>query len=191
MEADIPYHLGGMKMNKIYEKIYEFENFISSQECDLIIKNIECVDESNWHNGSHGKVLNKHQVEIEELREKITKKIKSIFVSYSRILGENTNIQKISVSDGSMSFHVDNVYDTDVKYGMVLYYNSDFSGGELEYPDLNIVYKPKSGSLLIHDANYSHGVRPVQSGIRYISTYFVEGTQDVPVIINLEHLNEN
>jgi hypothetical protein len=61
-------------------------------------------------------------------------------------------------------------------HGMVLYLNDDYEGGEIYYPDLKIAIKPKIGSLVIHPGtpDYSHGVLPVSSGIRYSSTAFVK-----------------
>jgi hypothetical protein len=60
------------------------------------------------------------------------------------------------------------------KFGAVLYFNDNFSGGELVYDKLNIEYKPVAGDLVIHPGTkiYSHGVNNVTSGARYVSTLF-------------------
>lgn len=68
-------------------------------------------------------------------------------------------------------------------YGLVLYLNTcdvDFVGGELYYPNLGIEYKPKAGDLVIHPGSdeYSHGVRNVTSGVRYIITSFAKTVKE-------------
>jgi hypothetical protein len=68
-------------------------------------------------------------------------------------------------------------------YGLVLYLNTcdtDFVGGELYYPNLGIEYKPKAGDLVIHPGSeeYSHGVRDVAFGVRYIITSFAKTVKE-------------
>lgn len=68
-------------------------------------------------------------------------------------------------------------------YGLVLYLNTcdvDFVGGELYYPNLEIEYKPMAGDLVIHPGSdeYSHGVRNVTSGVRYIITSFAKTVKE-------------
>lgn len=63
-----------------------------------------------------------------------------------------------------------------VAYGIVLYLNDDFSGGELFYEKLGLKIKPKRGMLVIHSAlpKYAHGVTEVLAGTRYGITLFVD-----------------
>ena len=53
-------------------------------------------------------------------------------------------------------------------YGIVIYFN-DFEGGELEYTEQNIIYKPEKGDFVIHYAkeHCAHGVKVVLSDVRY------------------------
>jgi len=59
-------------------------------------------------------------------------------------------------------------------WGLVLYINDDFEGGELYYPEKNITYVPKSGDLVIHGATkeFSHGTTKITSGTKYVATTF-------------------
>jgi predicted 2-oxoglutarate/Fe(II)-dependent dioxygenase YbiX len=66
-------------------------------------------------------------------------------------------------------------------FGIAIYLNEDFEGGELNYPDLNISIKPKKASILIHDAKLLHQVLPVAYGSRYSITTFVFGTESTKV----------
>jgi predicted 2-oxoglutarate/Fe(II)-dependent dioxygenase YbiX len=52
---------------------------------------------------------------------------------------------------------------------IVYFLNDDFAGGELVFPDLDLLIKPEAGTLVCFpsDHNFVHGVRPVTSGHRY------------------------
>jgi predicted 2-oxoglutarate/Fe(II)-dependent dioxygenase YbiX len=52
---------------------------------------------------------------------------------------------------------------------VVYFLNDDFSGGELFFPQLDLLIKPEAGMLVCFpsDHNYIHGVNPVTSGHRY------------------------
>lgn len=56
----------------------------------------------------------------------------------------------------------------------LIYYNDDFEGGELYYPDYDLIVKPKPGLAVAHpgDINYLHGVKNVISGERYTTPSF-------------------
>jgi len=82
-----------------------------------------------------------------------------------------------------MTPHADNVEQDGVtpntspwrEFGGVIYLNSDFDGGKIYYPNLNIEVTPRTGMMVIHPANlkYTHGVSEVTKGKRYtISTFF-------------------
>lgn len=61
---------------------------------------------------------------------------------------------------------------TDQKYSCVVYLNNH-DGGELYYPNQNIVYKPVAGDMIVHDSvdlNTIHGAMPLKSKVRYIFT---------------------
>lgn len=68
-----------------------------------------------------------------------------------------------------------------IGYGFCLYFNDDYEGGELDYPDLNITIKPKANALYIHGGHVVHGSLPVLNDkIRYFSTVFIRGTEEKP-----------
>lgn len=56
----------------------------------------------------------------------------------------------------------------------LFYWNDDFEGGELYYPDHDITIKPEPGLAVLHpgDINYLHGVKLVTSGERYTTPAF-------------------
>lgn len=57
--------------------------------------------------------------------------------------------------------------DRDVS--VVYFLNDDFDGGELFFPNLDLLVEPAAGTLVCFpsDHNYIHGVKPVTSGRRY------------------------
>ena len=52
---------------------------------------------------------------------------------------------------------------------VVYFLNDDFEGGELVFPDLDLLIRPRSGTLVCFpsDHNFIHGVNPVTTGHRY------------------------
>jgi len=91
----------------------------------------------------------------------------------------------------------DDKYDTCcvIDYGLVAYFGN-FEGGSIYYPSIGkdakpkesnfndecFEYTPKRGDLIIHSAfdPYGHGVREVESGIRYAFSNFVLKAEDNP-----------
>jgi len=61
----------------------------------------------------------------------------------------------------------------------LIYYNSDFEGGELYYPQHDLVVKPEPGLAVAHpgDINYLHGVKMVTKGQRYTTPSFYSITK--------------
>lgn len=56
----------------------------------------------------------------------------------------------------------------------LFYFNDDYEGGELYFPQHGIEFKPLPGAAYFFpgDRNYTHGVRPVKSGNRFTSLFF-------------------
>jgi predicted 2-oxoglutarate/Fe(II)-dependent dioxygenase YbiX len=63
-----------------------------------------------------------------------------------------------------------------VKHGIVIYLSNpeDYVGWEIYYPKLDIELKPKRGSIVIHprEDDYTHGVKPVMGGFRFVMVMF-------------------
>lgn len=177
--------------NKIYDGILEIKNFLSVDECKNIVKIIESFSEECWQDNQHKnwdkrnlKYDVKH-VDLDIIKNKILMQVKNIFDSYLMIVPQNdyVNIQRILPNTGGLSQHKDNFVDTTVKYGLVLYFNDDYSGGEIEYPEINIIHKPSAGSLLIHEGGHLHKVNEVFDKTRYMSTFFIHEDDTVPALL--------
>ena len=178
--------------NKIYDGILEIKNFLSNDECKNIVKIIESLSEDCWQEDQYknwDKRNLKYDIknkDLDAVKNKILIKVKNIFESYLMIVPPENNyvsIQRILPETGGLSPHKDNFVDTTVKYGLVLYFNDDYSGGEIEYPEVNVVYKPSAGSLLIHEGGHLHQVNEVFEKTRYMSTFFIHENENVPALL--------
>jgi predicted 2-oxoglutarate/Fe(II)-dependent dioxygenase YbiX len=49
---------------------------------------------------------------------------------------------------------------------VLLYLTDDYVGGEITFPEIDMVIKPKAGSVVIFDADLMHGVNEIKSGAR-------------------------
>ena len=56
----------------------------------------------------------------------------------------------------------------------LFYYNDDYEGGEIYFPQHDVEIKPKAGMavMFVGDVNYLHGVKMVTSGYRYTTPSF-------------------
>ena len=79
-----------------------------------------------------------------------------------------------------LSWHYENHPGCDyeskwIRWGVVLYFNDDYEGGELVFQHKPIEIKPKKGSLMVFPATeeYSHAVKKVSGNDRYVFSAFV------------------
>lgn len=63
----------------------------------------------------------------------------------------------------------DVIYFPHAAWSTLIYFNDDYEGGEIEYLDNNLIYKPVAGDLVVHAVEAIHAVRKVISGTRYSS----------------------
>jgi hypothetical protein len=182
------------KINKLAEDVYEIENFLNQEELSLILNILsdkkqdgwtdlnEISDEySLWHDKSL--FLYDHK---DLCRSLVFDKVDYIFPSYF-FCEQELKISRFKKGD-QIKQHRDN--DTTPEgyylgYGLVIYYNDNYLGGELDYPELGITIKPKAGSALLHGGEVMHGSLPVlDDSPRYFSTIFMRGNDDHPTVLN-------
>ena len=171
-------------------KLWEYENFLTKEEVVAIMDVINSSEESSWfsenlpdYDQHHaGKTLPVSSTpNLESIISKINARVDALF------LGTTSMVNIGSVVRGSdihapVGFHRDNEDEdmsdnrnADNKYGVLMYLNDTFDGGEICYPELDVEYKPKPGLLLIHHAGNLHGVNPISNGVRYSMTSFAWG----------------
>jgi len=65
-------------------------------------------------------------------------------------------------------------HDIEKRISLVYYINDNYIGGEIEFPELDIIVKPKANSMLVFDASYYHKVNTITEGTRYaIGQWFI------------------
>jgi hypothetical protein len=188
-----------MKITKLHEDIYEVADFLTKQELEEVFQIINKASDQDWF--SEDTLLNQDPTSFwygktidfpgNTIFSAINKKIKDLFESFS-LYPDNTCLQRYEPGQ-SIKYHKD-VWNINrplyVSYGVLLYYNNDYLGGELDYEELGLIIKPKENSLYIHGGNILHGTRPVIGNkSRYFSTAFVYGTKDEPAKLKKELFN--
>jgi hypothetical protein len=173
------------KYYKVFPKYEEFEqltpeswvfhNFLSEKECSSYISEAEY---SGWGN-IYVCDLDSLKILTERLKGLLVGDTDNIsdFKHFKRSLPGQGMLPHIDVYGWQNDYFKNVVSDKNQKeqlcinkhssYSTLLYFNDNYEGGEIDYPEYNISYKPKSGDLLIHTVEVVHGVRKVISGIRY------------------------
>lgn len=171
------------KIAKLSDQVYEIQNFITEKELDEVMQFIKERDNSDWDNPDtpyefwSGKTLNADLLKEKRIFHLLNQRVKTLFSGTFDVTG--ISLQRYMIND-ALGEHTDDhdghrANNEKVFCGLVLYYNDEYQGGELNYPKLNIIHKPKAGSLLIHGGKILHGTLPVKSNsVRYISTMFAK-----------------
>jgi hypothetical protein len=65
--------------------------------------------------------------------------------------------------------HKDDLPDVVRTVSVVVYLNDSYGGGEIEFPDFGIFFKPAVWDVLVFPSSfaYRHGVHPISDGVRY------------------------
>ena len=177
-----------MKVNRLSPDIYEIEDFVSIDEQEKVLEYAKSLDESEWFHDDLKESFwyGKQKLEpSKEVLDNINKKVHNLFSTFKDV--GDVALQRYFDKE-PMQTHRDYwIKDLDyyIRYGIVIYYNDDYLGGEILYPELNISHKPKARSLVMHGGNILHGPsKVIGDNPRYFSTAFVRGSVDKPVFLN-------
>jgi hypothetical protein len=185
-----------MKVNKISPDIYEIEDFVSIDEQKEILDFCKNLEEDQWwislseeykKGFFYGKQYNGEKpLVFKAIDTRVRKIFESLFYLGAVALQRYKKGEQIQ---GHKDYWL---YDLDyhIRYGICIYFNDDYEGGELFYQDLGITHKPKARSLVMHGGNITHESLPVTSDdLRYFSTAFVKGSKESPVVLNKKLFN--
>lgn len=170
---------------KIDEEIYVWEDFLSKEETKMFFDMADSITEEEWtrhvnpNEFWNGKAST-NKKEVYQICNRINKVLEPEYViAPSAVfvrtpIGQGMYVHKDRGEEGYEDVLNDFGTCTCIDYGALVYFG-DWEGGELFYPNRNIEFKPKPGSLIIHGAgeDYAHGVKPVISGKRFLYTNFV------------------
>lgn len=184
------------------ENIHLFENFIDVE--DLKIIQDFCPTINEWENGPESVyaedgtclynadywnnrtcdygILSRINPEICSILEKYILKMKytiedifKVKVSYRNpvIARWFPGIEQKPHADKQLVDGRPNAFP-DYDLNSLFYYNDDFVGGELYYPQHDIIVSPRPGLAVLHpgDIHYLHGVKMIESGERYTTPAF-------------------
>jgi len=183
------------------DDIYVYKNFLSKEECDYIYGLLESSEKESW-----GKMWG-------DVDESISPKISPEMIVSELIisrLSDLSNKYEVKqnrlftkmVKGNSWGEHSDNAMYQEIRkksnllkdgddfkiihntaYGVVVYINDNYKGGEIFYSKQNIVYKPKAGDLVIHSSEEKceHGVKVMIEGSRYAWSSNLGNSIRIPV----------
>ncbi len=177
------------------EDLYKLQNFLptinewmDSGE-NKYDENGTCIyDASYWANRQcSGEILLKINPEIYYLIDKYIKKMKLAMQEYYKVeLSErppvvikwNPGTEQQPHADKQLNDGSPNPFP-DYDINSLFYYNDNFTGGELYYPEFDLEIKPKPGLAVAHpgDIYYLHGVKKIISGHRYTTPAFYTVTK--------------
>lgn len=179
-------------MEKVYldENIYVIKNFIHPDDIDKVL--IDFKDSENWEKNGvfYLKSPDCYSDETKIILDKYKNKVEAVINDDHNIINWQNNLQKfVSIGGTGMEWSINPHADRFdykkvetgestsryVTKGYILYFNNDFSGGEVVYVNKGITIRPEPGMLVVHSGfeEYLHGVKAVTSGERYMITGFV------------------
>lgn len=180
-------------LNQLPPGFLVIENFLAPAQCQSIVTYAETQQarQSTVHGGaaarsktlSHTRITD--YIPITGIRDEVTGFMRRVFgdilqsqYGESLLWFEEPEILRYQPG-GEYREHADAenwdkqeqrwVQHVDRHYSLLLYLNSEFTGGEIEFPNFGLRLYPKPGMLVLFPADhrYVHAARPTQSGQRY------------------------
>jgi len=189
-----------MKVNVLSSDVYEIEDFVTVDQQQQILQYAKSLEEKEWWSDDEkvpGFFTGKIYIgEKPEVFSEIDEKVKSLFsnfyiinpISLHRHLKTHYMWPHQDYDPDNQYYNKDNAPAEVVvkpKYGVVIYYNDDYDGGAVNYPNLGLVHKPKARSLVMHGGEILHGTTQVTNDVvRYFSTTFILATKEKGVVFN-------
>ena len=164
-----------MNIIKHAEGVYEIENFLTQDQQEMFLS---CAEGDGWVNLNFGNTTKNLSDDILEKSKDVDFLIRSFFENFIQIY-KISNIRRLTNLEFMWPHSDDGDPDDPRKiiFGIAIYLNDDFVGGELIYPTLGLSVTPKARSMVVHDASLRHQVFPVVSRDRYSITTFVFGDE--------------
>lgn len=177
-------------VKKYSDEIWEIKNACQNPEDILnVLKTRHWNPYTNLNGGStivgSSTVITKDQPEYNKVLDIFSSSLQQyIDDQFLSITTDNIDLTPFSVReylDGSiMSAHNDG-YGFVSENGqrirpfitLLLYFNDDYEGGNLFFPDKNISIKPDSGSVIIFPSEFNHGVSLVSGNSRFLTSVYV------------------
>lgn len=174
------------------DNIYLYKNFLSIEEYTKMHEYCISLPEEQW----------KFQTKHDWFKDKVSYPTNKLLFLYDRLtdlvspdytLLPSLNLRRLRTGE-EMYLHSDNLTDTNksnykkedhtIEYGIVVYFNNNYEGGEIYYPQKELTYRPNAGDLVIHGAqkDCEHKVNQVISGTRYSYSNFIFPTNSPGIL---------
>lgn len=173
-------------------KIKIVPDFLTDEDCDFAIN---FIDKNKELGMTHLVPTGRHLLtttQDPEAHKFLKKYCKKAFLEYC---GTETP-EGLYVSDfmfvmyesgGSMYLHMDNGPDFgNTVFTLVMYFNDDFVGGAVRFPNLDVTVDPVRRLAVIFPGTYMHEVLEVTSGKRYIVNVGFTDEQRCAIYSDLE-----
>lgn len=184
-------------MKKIAPNIYAQENFLSEEECQIIINNVsDRLKSSTVSNKEGGRDLNNARTSSdakfdEKAFPKLANKIRLFISEITQLPIENQEILHVLKYETGQQFatHHDcwlnkskyTDYGGQREYSISLYLNEGFKGGETRFPLINLDVIPKTGMLVIWNNMINsvvnlmmmHSGQPVIEGTKWMMPIWI------------------
>lgn len=94
--------------------------------------------------------------------------LSSFGMSHNDLTSDNWQVLRYG-SGQHFDSHADDGFRFPRTVSITAYLNDNYTGGEIEYKNFKIKYKPEAGDIIVFPANYvyNHKVIPVEVGTRY------------------------
>lgn len=170
-ERNETYTINFEKIGNDKNNIKVIKNFISDEECDLIVNTIkkQNTGEDNNYLFDNRKIFNFNiYPKILSFGPIIKNKVEDLY----SIKVKQTTVPNITQWSESykMSAHVDDLGVNKTNHmATIIYLNQDYVGGEISFITHDLSIKPEKGDLLIFPGNlhYCHEVKEVLKGNRF------------------------
>lgn len=182
---------------EIGDEIYVYKNFLSEEECSLIVNSLDNFPKEDWEINEFNNLPT-----IQNFKELnlVYDKLNNILPEHLYLAGQQLTavimekfktwpehydsdyLQGIKKAMSSYKEGMEYIEKSYCVYGSIVYLN-DFNGGEIYYPNQNIEYKPNKGDLVIHSSEIKclHGVKMVRSSKRYTYANLIYTKVRVPI----------
>lgn len=169
---DLINRLEALLSNK--ENSYIWKKAVASESYrDLLLSYRDCYD-FKFKKEITSSVKNKYWLEMDSIWDDCMKSMQGPILEYcNRFKIKLTYIEAFNFIKYGPGQHFSEHSDHGESYVSTLsavgYFNDDYEGGELHFPNFDLLIKPKPGSLILFPSSYiySHKAMPVKTGTKY------------------------
>lgn len=171
-------------LKEIHEGIYSWKNYVPQERLDYYVNLLENLSEESWYihcNSEDGDISGQFldgKLSYDIVERPFMNKLITLFGTDMLWIYCHGNFLRLKTGEGSSR---EDSYTQIVKgfapfiQKKLAIYMSEFSGGEIVFPEIDFEYKPEPGELLVFDINdkLDHYTKPVTSGTRYVYMDYV------------------